>query len=154
MARRRARALCPPREGARARQDRDRASANRRGTLADDVQSRRLAHLAGTLEHVTWLHTELGIPLPALDDDPLALAVFAPELGLTTRPADPFAARHCARVFAQYVARLEEAANESLALDGDTLGVEGVEPAPALLAWAERLKADVRAPSSWVVCVY
>ncbi|KZW01124.1 hypothetical protein EXIGLDRAFT_603456 [Exidia glandulosa HHB12029] len=126
--------------------------------------SRRLAHLANTLEHVTWLHTELGIALPCLDDDPLSLAVFSPELGLAVRPfplpkshsisslaqgPDPFAApptedaRHCGRIFAQYVARLEEAENESLAMDADTLGVEGVEPTLGLVAWAERVKYDL-----------
>ncbi|EJD45473.1 hypothetical protein AURDEDRAFT_184724 [Auricularia subglabra TFB-10046 SS5] len=110
---------------------------------------RRLSHLASTLEQVTWLHTELGIPLPELDDCDLTRTTYAHVRPTSLSSDDPFATPQGeditghARVFAQYVARLEEAENESLAVDSETLGVEGVEPTVDLLAWTDRLKADL-----------
>jgi protein regulator of cytokinesis 1 len=50
-------------------------------------------------------------------------------------------------VFGRFVARLQEASDESLDLDGpgnEAFGVEGVEPTVGLMQWAEATKTDVR----------
>ena len=46
------------------------------------------------------------------------------------------------QILARFVARWEEAEDE--ALEGDTLGVEGVDPTESIMEWAEKLKAEVR----------
>lgn len=49
-------------------------------------------------------------------------------------------------VFGRFVARLQEASDESLDLDGpgnDAFGVEGVEPTSGLMQWAENTKSEV-----------
>ena len=110
---------------------------------------RRLGHLSQTLEHIAWLYTELGIPLPNAGDTSLAF-VPSPAIPATYNMPDsnPFASgpvveepplEHCARVFGQYVASLEEAADEGL----ETSGVDGVEPTMGLLLWCERAKTEL-----------
>jgi hypothetical protein len=50
--------------------------------------------------------------------------------------------------FGRFVARLQEASDESLDLDSpgnETFGVEGVQPVLGLMKWAERTKIDVSA---------
>ncbi|KAH7104384.1 microtubule associated protein-domain-containing protein [Auriculariales sp. MPI-PUGE-AT-0066] len=110
---------------------------------------RRLSLLSELLEHITWLYTELGIPLPNPEDTTLAFTPSPAEPATYPQhDADMFAPpivieepspEHCARVFSQYVARLEEAADEGL----ETAGIEGVEPTLGLLLWAERVKTEL-----------
>ena len=50
-------------------------------------------------------------------------------------------------IFGCFVARLQEASDESLDLDSpgnETFGVEGVEPTVGLMKWAKDTKMDVR----------
>ncbi|KAI0071602.1 hypothetical protein K474DRAFT_1668836 [Panus rudis PR-1116 ss-1] len=48
------------------------------------------------------------------------------------------------RIFAKFVARLEELSEEDLAdVTKPTVGLEGVEPSPGLLLWAERKMAEL-----------
>jgi Ase1/PRC1/MAP65 family protein len=58
-------------------------------------------------------------------------------------------------VFGRFVARLQEASDESLDLDGpgtDAFGVEGVEPTSGLMQWAEATKSEVGSyDNRWVI---
>jgi protein regulator of cytokinesis 1 len=45
-------------------------------------------------------------------------------------------------VFARFVARLEEAERDGESIEGTHIGLEGVDPTPALLAWTESTKAE------------
>lgn len=50
-------------------------------------------------------------------------------------------------IFGRFVARLQEASDESLDLDGpgnEAFGVDGVEPTLGLVQWAESTKTEVR----------
>lgn len=47
------------------------------------------------------------------------------------------------RVFAKFVARMEELSDEDLPESNAALGLEGVEPTQALMAWAETIRADL-----------
>ena len=47
------------------------------------------------------------------------------------------------RVFAKFVARLEELSDEDLPESHASLGLEGVEPTQSLMAWAESTRADL-----------
>jgi hypothetical protein len=75
------------------------------------------------LQDVAWLYTELGIDLPVLDTG-------------SSSPSNPHET-----ILARYVARLEEAEEESL--DGEVLGVEGVDPTVEVMEWSEGLKSEV-----------
>lgn len=119
-------------------------------------QTRRLAHLSKTLEHISWLYAELGVPLPSLDSpipgdefpfpypaSPANLAASTSDPFLVVQPPDTEKQRQeYFPVFARFVARLTEAADEDL--DREVIGVEGVEPSLPLMDWFERLVNDVR----------
>ena len=45
-------------------------------------------------------------------------------------------------VFARFVARLEEAERDGESIEGTHIGLEGVDPTPALLAWTETTKNE------------
>jgi Ase1/PRC1/MAP65 family protein len=47
------------------------------------------------------------------------------------------------RVFARFMARLEEAEADGETLEGNHVGLEGVDPTPALTAWAESTRAEL-----------
>ena len=47
------------------------------------------------------------------------------------------------RVFAKFVARMEELSDEDLPDSNTAVGLEGVEPTPALMAWAETTRTDL-----------
>ena len=46
-------------------------------------------------------------------------------------------------VFVRFVARLEEAERDGESIEGTHVGLEGVDPTPALLAWAEATKVEL-----------
>jgi Ase1/PRC1/MAP65 family protein len=59
----------------------------------------------------------------------------------TTSPLPPsgdLSEEDCQRIFAQFVARIEEADDENLSAD---IGLEGVEPTAPLISWAESTMA-------------
>ena len=65
----------------------------------------------------------------------------APGLFTHDIPAIPSESDHKA-VFARFVARLEEAERDGECIEGTHIGLEGVEPTLALLAWAESTKVE------------
>jgi protein regulator of cytokinesis 1 len=106
------------------------------------------------MESISWLCAELGIPLPnplnpipPMDELPYPRARTKP----VKDPSDPFVdvplpdpqkqREEYYPIFAQFVAKLQEAEDEDL--DGDFIGVEKVEPSLALMDWFERLQTDV-----------
>lgn len=109
------------------------------------------------MESISWLCAELGIPLPNLLN-PVPPMEELPYPRARTEPAkdpsDPFLdvplpdpqkqREEYYPIFAQFVARLQEAEDEEL--DGELIGVEKVEPSLMLMDWFERLQADVCAP--------
>jgi protein regulator of cytokinesis 1 len=48
----------------------------------------------------------------------------------------------CQHAFAQFVARIEDA-DEAALVEGGTIGLDGVDPCPELLRWAERTRAEL-----------
>lgn len=90
-----------------------------------------------------FLSTSMSIPMstptPAHRQKPIT-----PLLFFTEEPQQPRAteADH-QRVFAKFVARMEELSDEDLPDSNVTVGLEGVEPTPALMAWAEATRADL-----------
>jgi protein regulator of cytokinesis 1 len=46
-------------------------------------------------------------------------------------------------VFARFVARFEEAERDGESIEGTHIGLEGVDPTPALLAWADAAKVEL-----------
>ena len=76
-----------------------------------------------------------------------ALATSTPNTSATssTKPEEDGLASYHA-VFGRFVARLQEASDESLDLDShgnEAFGVEGVEPSLGLMQWAEGTKVEV-----------
>ena len=65
-----------------------------------------------------------------------------PSLFTHDLPAIPSESDHKA-VFARFVARLEEAERDGESIEGTHVGLEGVDPTPALLAWAEGTKVEL-----------
>lgn len=145
------------------------------------LQSKRLNQLSTVFIQIDWLHTELGIVPPTLEDlpsssssssssssnslgvPPMSRPPSAMGFGMVS-PSDPFTrtptpgsrskpptlfpTSNCSeteiayqRVFARFVAQLDEADNELLA--GRCVGLEGVEPTPGLLAWAEATRGSL-----------
>ncbi|EIW55715.1 uncharacterized protein TRAVEDRAFT_38910 [Trametes versicolor FP-101664 SS1] len=150
--------------------------------------AKRLQQLSSNFVQIDWLHTELGITPPSLEDLPSASTS---TLGLPSLPrsssscsnrmtnSDPFLSTSMSipmstptpahrqkpitpllffteepqqprateadhqRVFAKFVARMEELSDEDLPDSNVTVGLEGVEPTPALMAWAEATRADL-----------
>ncbi|KAI9511990.1 microtubule associated protein-domain-containing protein [Russula earlei] len=135
--------------------------------------SKRLNQLSTIFVQIDWLHTELGIIPPTLEDLPSSSSSSSNSLGLplvsrppsamgfgVASPSDPFTRTPTPgtrskqpslfptsaldpseneiayqRVFARFVAQLDEADDEFI--KGRSTGLEGVEPTPGLLAWAE-----------------
>ena len=108
------------------------------------------------MDTIFWLCTELGIPLPNLlnpvppmDELPYPRAHTKPvndpsDPFVDVPPPDPQKQREAYfPIFAQFVAKLQEAEDEEL--DGELIGVEKVEPSLALMDWFERLQSDVSA---------
>ena len=106
------------------------------------------------MESISWLCAELGIPLPNLlhpvppmEELPYPRARTKPvgdpsDPFVDVLPPDPEKQREAFYpIFAQFIARLQEAEDEEL--DGDLIGVEKVEPSLALMDWFERLQSDV-----------
>jgi len=65
-----------------------------------------------------------------------------PSLFTHDLPTIPSESDHKA-VFARFVARLEEAERDGESIEGTHIGLEGVDPTPALLAWAEATKVEL-----------
>ena len=65
-----------------------------------------------------------------------------PSLFTHDLPAIPSESDHKA-VFARFVARLEEAERDGESVEGTHIGLEGVDPTPALLVWAEGTKMEL-----------
>ena len=142
-------------------------------------QNKRLTHLSASFVHIDWLHTELGITPPTLDDfssssylgipptvsrpssscsnhpsmnsDPFVSSTptpagrtksQVPSLFTHDLPAIPSEADHKV-IFARFVARLEEAERDGESIEGTHIGLEGVDPTPALLSWAETTKMEL-----------
>ena len=147
--------------------------------IVEPTQNKRLSQLSASFVHIDWLHTELGIPPPALDEFTSSSYLGIPSAG--SRPSsscsnypsmnsDPFvsstptpAGRAKSQVpslfthdlpaippesdhnvvFVRFVARLEEAERDGESIEGTHVGLEGVDPTPALLAWAEATKVEL-----------
>ena len=82
-----------------------------------------------------FLSDSLATPTPGSRTRPRTPALF-----LTSEPDRPETPYEL--VFARFAARLEEADSEGL-VEGRTVGLEGVEPRPGLLAWAEGVVSDL-----------
>ena len=143
------------------------------------TQNKRLSQLSASFVHIDWLHTELGIPPPALDEftsssylgipsaisrpssscsnypsmnsDPFVSStptpagrakLQVPSLFTHDLPAIPSESDHKV-VFVRFVARLEEAERDGESIEGTHVGLEGVDPTPALVAWAEATKVEL-----------
>ncbi|KAF9787832.1 microtubule associated protein-domain-containing protein [Thelephora terrestris] len=141
--------------------------------------NKRLTQLSALFVHLDWLHTELGLVPPTLNEFPsssylgIPSAVSRPSSSCsnyTSMNSDPFISStptpagrtkpqaqslfthdlpaipsesdHKA-VFARFVARLEEAEREGESIEGTHVGLENVDPNPALLAWAEGIKTEL-----------
>jgi protein regulator of cytokinesis 1 len=143
----------------------------------DIRQSKRLNQLSVIFIQIDWLHTELGIVPPTLEDLPSSSSSTSNSLGVPlasrpssamgfgmTSPYDVFAPTPTPasrlkppsllpvsnpteneiiyqRIFARFVAQLDEADEEHLA--GRGAGLEGVEPTPGLVAWAEATRGTL-----------
>ena len=76
-------------------------------------------------------------PTPAGRTKPQIPSLFTHEI-----PAIPLESDHKA-TFARFVARLEEAEREGESIEGTHIGLEGVDPTPALLTWGEATKNEL-----------
>jgi protein regulator of cytokinesis 1 len=147
-------------------------------TLRADIrQSKRLNQLSVIFIQIDWLHTELGIVPPTLEDLPSSSSSTSNAFGVPlvsrpssamgfgmTSPYDVFAPTPTPgsrlmppsllpvsdpaeneityqRIFARFVAQLDEADDEHLT--GRCAGLEGVEPTPGLVAWAEATRGTL-----------
>ncbi|OCH93159.1 hypothetical protein OBBRIDRAFT_771990 [Obba rivulosa] len=166
--------------------------------------AKRLSQLSATMIQIDWLHTELGIAPPTVDDlrsAPLASSSRTVHSSSNTRSsyADPFLSASTAsvalatptpgcrsrqhtplllitaagsdddddpkydpeaeylRIFSRFVARMEEASEEDLDTNA-AIGLEGVNPTPSLLAWAEstrlRLEETKRKREAQIQAMY
>ncbi|THG96644.1 hypothetical protein EW026_g5225 [Hermanssonia centrifuga] len=156
--------------------------------------SKRLNQLSATMVQIDWLHTELGITPPSVEDltSPASSTAFlrVPSISRppsscssltasTSSSSDPFLtstptpmtrsktntpfllissssssndsppsseSEHIQyqRIFSRFVARVEELTDEELA-DANKLsiGLEGVDPSPGLVSWAESTRASL-----------
>ncbi|TFK86430.1 hypothetical protein K466DRAFT_524216 [Polyporus arcularius HHB13444] len=88
-----------------------------------------------------FLSTSMSIPMstptPASRLKPLTPLLFLCEDAPQASDVDH------QRVFAKFVARMEELSDEDLPESNAALGLEGVEPTQALMAWAETIRADL-----------
>ncbi|TBU28439.1 microtubule associated protein-domain-containing protein [Dichomitus squalens] len=88
-----------------------------------------------------FLSTSMSIPMstptPASRLKPLTPLLFLSDDTPQTTEVDH------QRVFAKFVARMEELSDEDLPDSNVAVGLEGVEPTPALMAWAEATRADL-----------
>ncbi|TRM59017.1 microtubule associated protein-domain-containing protein [Schizophyllum amplum] len=124
--------------------------------------SKRLSQLAGIFAQIDWLYTELGMSPPALEDlsmssrnstllssdsphsDTFLVSTPTPH-SRTSRATTPLLMpdsdeKEYQRVFANYIARLEEVEEECLP---ESVTLENVEPTPGLLEWAAGLQASL-----------
>ncbi|KAG8935183.1 hypothetical protein FRC01_007416 [Tulasnella sp. 417] len=93
--------------------------------------NKRLAQLSQSLELIVWFYTELGMPLPTPD---------VTEGPMTGGYGGNDSATYF-QILARFVARWEEA--EAEGLEGDTIGVEGVDPTCGVMEWAETLQTEL-----------
>ena len=127
------------------------------------MQTKRLAQLAGIFAQIDWLYTELGMNPPMLEDlsmstsnsvltptrspdsDPFLVSTPTP-ITRSTHSATPMLIlpendeREYQRIFANYLARVEEAEEECLP---ESVTLENVEPSPGLLEWATSMQASL-----------
>ncbi|KAF9042768.1 hypothetical protein BDZ89DRAFT_1009085 [Hymenopellis radicata] len=121
--------------------------------------SKRLQELRTAFVQIDWLYTELGKTPPSLDD--LPSSIFSPpsfsSSSMSGSRMDPFVTStptptsrnqsliiHCEqvdyrRIFANFVAKVEEAEDERNLL----VGLEHVDPTPGLLKWAADVQASL-----------
>ena len=76
-------------------------------------------------------------PTPAGRTKPQAPSLFPHDLPTISSELDHKV------VFARFVARLEEAERDGESIEGTHIGLEGVDPTPALLAWTEATKSEL-----------
>lgn len=123
--------------------------------------TKRLQQLSMTMTQIDWLYSELGKEPPSVDDlsshSSSSLSVPRSTLNFSTsissdplrtstpRPSvispDDSEDAHM-RIFARFIARHAEAAEEDLphpTSSNTPLGLESVDPTPSLVAWANRL---------------
>ncbi|KAI0030908.1 microtubule associated protein-domain-containing protein, partial [Vararia minispora EC-137] len=152
--------------------------------------AKRLQALAGVFVQIDFLHSELGIPLPEIDDprpvassstlgvppisrppsalgqDPFLVATPTPTMrtpnmltsllgarsissstGLSFPADHDIDERACERVFARWAAAHADDDDERSDDGSDSrrllVGLEHVEPCPALLVWAQRTRAEL-----------
>ncbi|OBZ78270.1 Anaphase spindle elongation protein 1 [Grifola frondosa] len=81
----------------------------------------------------------MSTPTPASRAKPITPLLFV------SVPEDPDEPSEVAyqRIFAQFVARMEEASDEDLSDANATAWLEGVDPTPGLMSWAESTRADL-----------
>lgn len=88
-----------------------------------------------------FLSTSMAIPMstptPASRLKPITPLLFMSDDIPHTTEADH------QRTFAKFVARMEELSDEDLPDSNTAIGLEGVEPTPALMAWAEVTRMDL-----------
>ncbi|KAG8904581.1 hypothetical protein FRB99_001544 [Tulasnella sp. 403] len=106
--------------------------------------NRRLVQLSSTLEAIVWYYSELGMALPSPEVTTEPVADNSGDASGSDLESPASAHRNPAgyeHILARYVARWEEAVDENL--EGDTIGVEGVDPTNGLMEWAESLKSEL-----------
>ena len=79
----------------------------------------------------------MSTPTPASRLKPITPLIFLTDSAPQTTDADH------QRIFAQFVARMEELSDEDLPETNAALGLEGVEPTQALMAWAESTRVEL-----------
>ncbi|KAG8945513.1 hypothetical protein FRC04_000716 [Tulasnella sp. 424] len=92
---------------------------------------KRLSALSQSLELIVWFYAELGMTLPTPD---------VTEGPMTGGYGGDDSATYL-QILARFVARWEEA--EAEGLEGDTIGVEGVDPTNGVMEWAETLQKEL-----------
>lgn len=85
----------------------------------------------------TSMSMVMSTPTPACRMKPLTPLLFLSEEPPRTTESDH------QRMFAKFVARMEELSDEDLPESNVTIGLEGVDPTPALMAWAEATRAEL-----------
>ncbi|KAG8986502.1 hypothetical protein FRB90_003970, partial [Tulasnella sp. 427] len=93
--------------------------------------SKRQSQLSQNLELIVWFYAELGMALPTPD---------VTEGPMTGGYGGDDSSTYL-QILARFVARWEEA--EAEGLEGDTIGVEGVDPTNGVMEWAENLQTEL-----------
>ncbi|CCM01779.1 uncharacterized protein FIBRA_03846 [Fibroporia radiculosa] len=92
-----------------------------------------------------FLNISIASSVPMSSPTPTARAKQSLPFLLMTAPEEPedISDVEYQRIFAQFVARMEEASNENLQDMNVNVGLEGVDPTLGLIAWAEATRAEL-----------